>query len=676
MKYVNYYKPALQLLLAIYFFAACNSKPDAKPLSFDRNIFHQWDSVGRKEGLEKALGYLDSCYQKISSPGLTDQVFYYKEKLRIITTDPPYTSDSTAPLPLPYIDTLAALIKKGKPVHEAQKVYAEALVNTGQYFFQKRQYEKAKRVMAEARVYGMILKDTCFLYDVVRLFADVFFHQIDYRNAIALTKEALGYVEGCEDMYAFRKQRVLDDLGFFYRNYGKPDSAVYYHQQAVQVVIAYHAQKPDSLFLYNSLANIYVNLGMAYRETGNLDASAESFNKGAKASMMVSDTVMLTDNLFELAKVYFKKGRNDSVALLVKKIEPYVERLPIMRRASYYRLRADMGERNGNLQEQVYFLKKRIAVMDSVFRDRNSARANDPQLEYEKQDKQYQTQLLQRDNRIQQNKTTAAVLIGSVLLIGIVLSVWLLSRLRKLVKRKEVLNHQLQVSLTERERIEKELREKELSAQEMELNMEFQAAILEQRRQISDDMHDELSSSLAALKFFVTDLRERAGSGEPEKTLREIEAEVSSVYTNARGYMHSLKTNDWRTRFSLTGLLKDVQQKFRQKNLMDVVLKIDEEGIKHRLSTSQHDQLYHITKECVSNVIKHANATRLEIRVLFGHGTCHFEIQDNGHGFDKNKVMRGIGLESIAKRVTGMGGTVDIQSSDTGTTISGNFPVD
>lgn len=315
-------------------------------------------------------------------------------------------------------------------------------------------------------------------------------------------------------------------------------------------------------------------------------------------------------------------------------------------------------------------------MLDTALNELKSLQVNNPELEYEKLDKQYQTQLLQRDNRIQRNKTTAAVLIGSVLLIGIVLSVWLLSRLRQLVKHKEELNHELQAALAERGRIEKELREKELSAQEMELNMEFQAAILEQRRQISDDMHDELSSSLAALKFLVTDLKEQAGGGEPGKILGEIEAEVSSVYTNARGYMHSLKTNDWRTRFSLTGLLRDVQQKFRQKNLMDVVLKIDEEGIKHRLSTFQHDQLYHITKECVSNVIKHANATRLEIRVLFGHGVCHFEIQDNGRGFDENKVMRGIGLDSMAKRVTGMGGTVDIQSSGMGTTISGNFPVD
>jgi signal transduction histidine kinase len=667
------------------FFVACNRPGGKRDFNYNgANLDTGADSVVRKHGREKAMQFIDSVYRQMPVTGKGDKVNRYAVKARIATADHSIPSDTVFISPIPYLDTIAGLIEGGASP-EVKKIYARVLLQEGRVFYNKRDYDNASMLVAKAMQVSKSIKDSCLVFDNLHQLATIVFAGNNAARAIELNKEAQACLEFCRENYYFNKQRVLDDLGFMYRDlYGTSrqrsfmDSAVFYHKKAAEFVIENKNMQTDTLFPYQALLNIYANLGYTYWNDSNYRQAIYYHLKTLEIQEHKTHASGFdkAETQLQLARGYLAENQVDSAEYFMKKMEPYADEINVFFKKDYYELRVSLAKKSGKKDDLVFFQDKLIGRLVFNINDMASARANDPQLEYEKLDKKYQTQLLQRDNRIQRNKTTAAVLIGSVLLIGIVLSVWLLSRLRKLVKRKEVLNHQLQVSLTERERIEKELREKELSAQEMELNMEFQAAILEQRRQISDDMHDELSSSLAALKFFVADLKEQAGGGEPGKILREIEAEVSSVYTNARGYMHSLKTNDWRTRFSLTGLLKDVQQKFRQKNLMDVVLKIDEEGIKHRLSTSQHDQLYHITKECVSNVIKHANATRLEIRVLFGHGVCHFEIQDNSRGFDENKVTRGIGLESIAKRVTGMGGTVDIQSSGMGTTISGSFPAD
>jgi signal transduction histidine kinase len=188
-------------------------------------------------------------------------------------------------------------------------------------------------------------------------------------------------------------------------------------------------------------------------------------------------------------------------------------------------------------------------------------------------------------------------------------------------------------------------------------------------------MHDELSSSLAALKFYIEDEKSKAIGTTAEKSLSDITNEVSSVYKNARSYMHSLKTNNWETRFSLTGFLKEIQQKFSEKALMAVKLDIDEENIRLKLSTQQHDQLYHIIRESIANVIKHAGATELSIAINFKNDECIFNITDNGIGFEKGNIVQGIGIESMQKRIKDIEGELTFNSFIGGTTINGFFPV-
>ncbi|WP_460555418.1 sensor histidine kinase [Ferruginibacter profundus] len=127
----------------------------------------------------------------------------------------------------------------------------------------------------------------------------------------------------------------------------------------------------------------------------------------------------------------------------------------------------------------------------------------------------------------------------------------------------------------------------------------------------------------------------------------------------------------------LEGFLKICdQQKFADKNLLIIKLDQDEVKIKSSLTTIQHDQLYHIIKECISNVIKHANASELMISILFNDGKCNFTISDNGKGYEKDKIIYGIGIHSITQRVKDIGGDFTIDStSGTGTTIKGNFNV-
>lgn len=75
-------------------------------------------------------------------------------------------------------------------------------------------------------------------------------------------------------------------------------------------------------------------------------------------------------------------------------------------------------------------------------------------------------------------------------------------------------------------------------------------------------------------------------------------------------------------------------------------------------------QIFRIIQELLKNTEKYAHAKTVYLQ-LFGNGK-HFEIQyeDDGIGFDKEKIQKGIGLNSIELRVQLLNGTIQIDSSE------------
>ena len=83
--------------------------------------------------------------------------------------------------------------------------------------------------------------------------------------------------------------------------------------------------------------------------------------------------------------------------------------------------------------------------------------------------------------------------------------------------------------------------------------------------------------------------------------------------------------------------------------------------------------LYRVIQECVSNAIKHAGATTLDISIIRDKDGISGTIEDNGRGFDtadKNN-FEGIGLKNITTRIEYLKGTVDFDSaSGRGTVVA------
>lgn len=221
---------------------------------------------------------------------------------------------------------------------------------------------------------------------------------------------------------------------------------------------------------------------------------------------------------------------------------------------------------------------------------------------------------------------------------------------------------------------EKQRREEEMLLQEMQAQVRQNEAILKQRQQISEDMHDEVSGQLAALRYYIMNIRKSSDNESTIKLMTEVEEASAAVYDTARRFMHQLHTSTLELQPRLMDFLLEQTRLFAQEHSLNIDIQLAGEVNDH-LTVEQQCQLTRILREAIANIVKHANATQARIKISVENTTCYFSVADNGHGFDPAADNAGMGLPSMEHRMQALQGGMTLYSDGTGTVISGWFPV-
>lgn len=205
-------------------------------------------------------------------------------------------------------------------------------------------------------------------------------------------------------------------------------------------------------------------------------------------------------------------------------------------------------------------------------------------------------------------------------------------------------------------------------------------ATLEERERLAQELHDSLAQDLALLRLKVIELGEASRPADrPAATiLAEMRRIVDGAYEDVRQAIFGLRTSVTRGLGfvpSLTEYLHD----FSQARKIPVELKISG-AADVRFSPQVEIQLIRIIHEALTNVFKHAQATRCEVRIEQDGGFSRVSIEDNGRGFRPAEVMRDgfhFGLQTMRKRAEGVGGSLAIDTAvGRGTTVTVRLPRD
>jgi two-component sensor histidine kinase len=201
--------------------------------------------------------------------------------------------------------------------------------------------------------------------------------------------------------------------------------------------------------------------------------------------------------------------------------------------------------------------------------------------------------------------------------------------------------------------------------------LEKQRAIEAERNRISKDMHDEIGSGLThiALMSDIINSRERSES--------EIKNGIQTIATSSRKLIQNMSDIVW-TLNTENDTLENLLAYIREQSStwlepFDITYHIrfpDELPLIH-LTNEQRRNLFLVTKEAISNAMKHAAATEIILSFEIVPHQFRFRIIDNGKGFNgKNKKINSNGLNNMKKRMTEIEGTVEIISEENkGTTI-------
>ena len=192
-------------------------------------------------------------------------------------------------------------------------------------------------------------------------------------------------------------------------------------------------------------------------------------------------------------------------------------------------------------------------------------------------------------------------------------------------------------------------------------------------RRISRELHDGTCQGLMAIKLDLGMLERQVGGdvGTLRALVRNIRAQVVDVMHGVRQMSHLIHPpvlDD----FGAVAAIESMAAKYRETSGVQVRVECRDPTI--RFTPAVELLLFRVFQEAVTNVLKHAAATRVDVRVGLAGGNVRLEIADDGCGFDAQGYFRappasaGLGLISMRERVGHLGGSFRVASRRNGGT--------
>jgi len=203
-----------------------------------------------------------------------------------------------------------------------------------------------------------------------------------------------------------------------------------------------------------------------------------------------------------------------------------------------------------------------------------------------------------------------------------------------------------------------------------------QERVIQERQRLARELHDSVSQQLFAASMLLSSITEQQESEEKEipKPLAQAERIVQQAQLEMRALLLHLRPAALHNKTLAQGL-EELLVELQQKVHFTIRFKIENVS----LSKGAEDHLFRIAQETLSNTLRHANASEVDILFVERDGLAIFRVQDNGVGFmkDDDGKTGSYGLHHIQERAIEMGGTSKVVSVPSqGTIVEIKVPVE
>lgn len=209
---------------------------------------------------------------------------------------------------------------------------------------------------------------------------------------------------------------------------------------------------------------------------------------------------------------------------------------------------------------------------------------------------------------------------------------------------------------------------------------EREKALLKDRQRIARDLHDGVVQSIYAAGLQLEAVKSHqnlSGASEANPIVHQVVNQLNDSIANIRKYIFNLGP-DRTGEADFDMYMRNLVDEFTSRGHFSAKLSI--EGDRTPLTPWQKQNLAFMTRECLSNVVKHAGASGVKLRLVFDKDSLFFVMEDDGIGIDKPALAsgggNGRGLRSLAERAEAMEGEFSIsrRSGNGGTIVAVRIP--
>jgi two-component system, NarL family, sensor kinase len=434
--------------------------------------------------------------------------------------------------------------------------------------------------------------------------------------------------------------RSLNSLGALYEQNNELDKALICYKESLE---KYTLLKSDLGSSYS-----YSNIGLVYLYKSDFINAKQNLEASLNLRLKLNDVNAIAMSYIDLAELY-KAQQNYSLAIEQANLcINYAEKVSYKDIIQYsYNLIAQCYAALKQYDKAYEYKQLHQNLKDSLFNLKKSEQIADMQTKYDtdKKEQQIKIQALEITKRNTYLVVSILIFLALLVVLYLMYNRYKLNQANKL--QSEIIKQQ---DLASRAIIEAEENE---------------------RKRIAGDLHDGIGQLFSAVKMNLSGLTDRITMQDEDtkllydKTIAMVDESCSEV----RSISHNMMPNVL-LKYGLATAIRDFISKIDSRKLK-VFLEL--EGINVSLDSSVETVLYRVIQESVNNVIKHSNASRLDIQINKDEDGISVSIEDNGKGFDTTKAEKfeGIGLKNIITRVQLIKGFVEWDSSpDNGTLVS------
>jgi signal transduction histidine kinase len=200
-----------------------------------------------------------------------------------------------------------------------------------------------------------------------------------------------------------------------------------------------------------------------------------------------------------------------------------------------------------------------------------------------------------------------------------------------------------------------------------------------ERRNIASDLHDNIGHSLALARMQLDAVRRAASPTERAVLINDTSNILLAAVQETKSLIFEL-SSPLMNEMGLSAAISDWLEDYLERRYGLETHLIDKNG-EITLDGDLRALLFRNVRELFTNIIKHANAKKVEVRLEHTSDVYRISISDDGIGFDNDQVSRdvktkqGFGLFSIRERMADLGGSLEIRSQPgNGTTIIMSVP--